>query len=197
MTDSTRQQFIDVAKQLFAERGFYGTSIAAIAQQMGMTKQGLLHYFGSKEKLYAEVLQEVSARILAKVEEVAAGDKSPALQLEELIVSQYLSESRDHDSARLIMRELLDNAPRAATAGSWYLKPYLERLVDLALAVDSLPDLDRPRALALIYQLLGAANYFTVSQPTLGMIFGTDLLESAGCVYEEELRKLIRSRLKN
>ena len=52
----TRQRLLDMAEQLFAERGFYGVSIAAIASEVGFTKQGLLHYFNSKEKLYGSIL---------------------------------------------------------------------------------------------------------------------------------------------
>ena len=53
MTD-TRERFLDAAAEAFAERGFYGTSIAAIAESLPYTKQALLHHFGSKEKLYAK-----------------------------------------------------------------------------------------------------------------------------------------------
>ena len=54
---------------------------------------------------------------------------------------------------------------------------------------------DRARALALVYQLLGAAHYFAVSQPTLGRIFGRDLLRATGEGFEDELRLLVRARL--
>ena len=50
-------------------------------------------------------------------------------------------------SARLMMRELLDNEQRAEKAGNWYLKPYLESLVDIAMAADD--TLSPERALAL------------------------------------------------
>lgn len=55
-----RERFIEAATDVFAERGFYGTSIAAIADALPLTKQALLHHFGSKEKLYAEVLKRKS-----------------------------------------------------------------------------------------------------------------------------------------
>ena len=60
----TRDQFIEAARRPFAERGFYGTSIAAIAEELGLTKQALLHHFGTKEKLYGDVLEEISARVM-------------------------------------------------------------------------------------------------------------------------------------
>ena len=93
------------------------------------------------------------------------------------------------------MRELLDNEQRAAQAGNWFLKPYLESLVDTVQANKATADLERGAALALVYQLLGAAHYFAVSQPTLTMIFGAKTLGKARGCYEDELRTLIRSRL--
>ena len=39
MHADTRQRLPDIAEQLFAERGFYGVSIAAIASEVGFTKQ--------------------------------------------------------------------------------------------------------------------------------------------------------------
>ncbi len=194
MTATTRDELLAIATRLFAEKGFYGASIATIARELGLTKQALLHHFGSKEKLYGEVLKGVSGAILEKTREILERTGDPAQRLEAVVLAQYAVQARDPDAARLIMRELLDNEQRAQAAGNWYLQPYLELLVDTALAIDGL-DLDRARALALVYQLLGAAHYFAVSQPTLGQIFGRDLLRATGNGFEEELRLLIRSRV--
>lgn len=195
MSETTREQLISAAEHLFAERGFYGTSIAAIAEELGLTKQALLHHFGSKEKLYGEVLQRLSAHLLETTREITGSEMDPATQIIELVVAQYREQMNDQDAARLIMRELLDNEQRAAKAGNWYLKPYLETLVDTVLAIETTGTIGRARALALVYQLLGAAHYFAVSQPTLTNIFGTALYRDAQACYEDELRLLIRARL--
>ena len=47
MTDDTRRMFLDTARRLFAGKGFYGASLANIADELGLTKQALLHHFGS------------------------------------------------------------------------------------------------------------------------------------------------------
>ncbi len=195
MQRSTREQFIEVAQHLFAERGFYGVSIAAVADELGLTKQALLHHFGSKEQLYAEVLQHLSGALLDRTRLILEQRAEPAARLEELVVAQYREQMANQDAARLIMRELLDNEQRAANAGNWYLKPYLDLLVETALAVDSLKGLAPGRALAVIYQFLGAAHYFAVSQPTLGRMYAAGSYDEACDSYETELRRLIRARL--
>lgn len=193
MTATTRDHFLAAATHLFAERGFYGASIATIARELGLTKQALLHHFGSKEKLYAEVLKAVSGRILEQSADILARVQDPGSQLEELVLAQYHYQLEDQDAARLIMRELLDNERRAERAGNWYLKPCLSALVETALGIDGLR-LERAAALALVYQLLGAAHYFAVSQPTLRTMFGRELFDQTQACYESELRQLIRSR---
>ena len=77
MTADTRSRFIKVARRHFAEKGFDGTSIAAIADEVGLTKQALLHHFGSKEKLYGKVLQQISTRVTEELNELAEATKDP------------------------------------------------------------------------------------------------------------------------
>ena len=110
------------------------------------------------------------------------------------MVQYYLDQITQQDAARLLMRELLDNEQRAEKAGNWYLKSYLETLVDLACNVDL--SLSRAEAVAVVYQLLGAANYLALSQPTLQQIFGKTLFRSTCRAFEGQLRQLIRARLR-
>ncbi len=192
---STRDQFIATAQRLFAAKGFYGVSIAAIAEQMGLTKQALLHHFGNKEKLYGEVLQAISDDLMSATQEIIEREPDAATRLAALVEAQLRNLMNDEDSARLIMRELLDNEERANKAASWYLQPYLETLVDTALMIEAHQTKTRAQALAMVYQLLGAAHYFAVSGPTLTRMFGSEVFQEASENYENELRALIRARL--
>ena len=195
MSQNTREQFLDSAQQLFARKGFYGASIAAVARELGLTKQALLHHFGSKEKLYGEVLGRISANLLAQSQAIVAAEAEPEKRLEALLLLQFERQMGDQDGARLIMRELLDNEQRAQRAGNWYLQPYLDLLLDTALETPRGRGLDRPQALAWVYQLLGAGHYFAVSQPTLEQMFGESALAKTRAAYREELGGLIRARL--
>lgn len=53
-----REQILDEAVRLIGERGYYGFSIRELAQRCQLTDAGLLHYFGSKEKLLIAVLED-------------------------------------------------------------------------------------------------------------------------------------------
>ena len=54
---STRNAILSAAETLFAERGFDGTSVDAIASQAGYNKSLLFQYFGDKLGIYNQVLK--------------------------------------------------------------------------------------------------------------------------------------------
>ncbi|RJL24266.1 TetR/AcrR family transcriptional regulator [Bailinhaonella thermotolerans] len=51
-----REEILLAALDVFAERGFRGASLAAVAERAGLSQQGLLHYFPSKERLLIGML---------------------------------------------------------------------------------------------------------------------------------------------
>lgn len=53
-----RKAIVDAAIEHFAREGYRGTGIAAIADAAGVTTGGLLHHFGTKERLLVEVLKQ-------------------------------------------------------------------------------------------------------------------------------------------
>ena len=58
-----RQQILDRAIEVFAEKGADGTSLRAIAEAIGVSHGALLHYFRSRETLLIEVLAENEHRL--------------------------------------------------------------------------------------------------------------------------------------
>src|SRR5262245_15138254 len=165
-TTDTRTSFVRAAKRLFAERGFYGTSIASIATELGLTKQALIHHFGTKEKLYGEVLAHMADRLTDVVDDARSADPDPLRQLEELFSNLY-TRSFDHPAdTQLLMREVLDNKDRAEQVHRWYMKDFLNAMVTIVREVPG-PKLTETEALARVYLIFGAFNYFLISQPTL------------------------------
>ena len=169
MHADTRQRLLDIAEQLFAERGFYGVSIAAIASEVGFTKQGLLHYFNSKEKLYGAILQRISDDFQDHQTEALQASEDPG--------------------------ELLDNNARATNAENWYLREFLERLIVMVKAIEGLQTLSDEEALIFAYQLLGAVNYFLISPATLSGIFGKDVMQRMSANFSAELDSLIAAKI--
>lgn len=58
-----RQEILDAAIGVFAQRGADRTSLRAIAQEVGVTHAALIHHFGSLEQLLVDVYQESARRL--------------------------------------------------------------------------------------------------------------------------------------
>lgn len=57
-SEERRAEIVRAALAVIAERGYRGASLAAVAERVGLTQQGLLHYFPTKEALLVAVLKE-------------------------------------------------------------------------------------------------------------------------------------------
>ncbi|HEX6338993.1 MAG TPA: TetR/AcrR family transcriptional regulator [Jiangellaceae bacterium] len=60
---STRERILEVALELFHERGYASTSIRDIADRMEFTKAAVYYHFPSKESLLAELLSPAMTRV--------------------------------------------------------------------------------------------------------------------------------------
>ena len=174
MQDSTREQLLGAAKRQFAERGFYGASIARVAGDVGLTKQALLYYFKRKEDLYAEVLQEISRTLLRLVRSCIHRDDAPERQLEDVLLGLYYA-SRDNPlDTQILVRELLDNQARAKKANDWYLLPFLGEIAGIAQRIKGFEGVPASTVFCMVYQLLGGIQYFAISTATLTRMYGDD-----------------------
>ncbi len=165
-----QQQIIDTARSLFAAKGFYGASLNDIAKERGITKQAVLHHFGSKEKLYAAVLAEISASMMAATQDARTSQATPVEQLRAIMFEVYQHTLDYPDATKILMRELLDVERRANNVSTWYLKPFLQELTGVVCNITGDSEID---ALGKVYPLMGIINYFAVSETVLSQIYGT------------------------
>lgn len=83
------------AEKAFAEYGYEGTSIATIAESIGISKQNLLYYFPSKQNLYKRVLDDVLGIWLESMALLADETRNPQEALTSYIQAK-LRFSREH-----------------------------------------------------------------------------------------------------
>ncbi|OQQ21534.1 TetR family transcriptional regulator [Prescottella equi] len=55
--EARREAILDAAMTVIAERGYRATTLGAVAERVGLTQPGVLHYFPSKEHLLIGVLE--------------------------------------------------------------------------------------------------------------------------------------------
>lgn len=178
---------------LFAEKGFYGTSINDVAAELDITKQGLLHHFSSKEKLYAAVLARATDYLLSEMNKVTEQAISPYEQLHQMVTFMASPREAIQSVVRLLMREILDNRDRADSARQWFLKPFLDELEGMVVAAQADGDFEGVHPLAFIYQLLGALQYFIISVPTLRQLYSSQRYKEHQQHHVLELQRMIEA----
>ncbi|MGH3383872.1 MAG: TetR/AcrR family transcriptional regulator [Nocardioidaceae bacterium] len=85
----TEQAFIAAATALFAEKGYNGTSISDVAQQLGLTTASLYYHVDGKQDLLLRVLETGMANFLDRLEAVLVQDLAPKEKLR-LAVENHL-----------------------------------------------------------------------------------------------------------
>ncbi len=108
MSIDKKEHIMNVAMELFAEKGFEGTSIRELANRADVNIAMINYYFGSKEKLF-EALLENKARFMREKIEAIHNDKSLS-EIEKInliiegYVTRFLSQPGLH---RVLQQELL------------------------------------------------------------------------------------------
>ena len=149
-----------------------------------------------KEKVYGEVLRRISETFQAGIEATQDTADGPMDRLKRYLLQIHSPMEGNAHRTRLLMRELLDNKRRVDTAGTWYLKPFLEQLILMVKAIPNWKDTSDAEALVMVYQLLGSINYFGISQPTLTGIFGPEMFPDMNRIFPTQLEQLIDSVLR-
>ena len=67
---TTRQRILDTALDSFGTRGVDGTSLDALARELGLRKQSILYHFKSKNTLFEAVLDEAADRFIDELSTV-------------------------------------------------------------------------------------------------------------------------------
>lgn len=86
---SRREELTRIAARLFAERGYQGTSLADLAEALGVQKPSLYHHIDAKEDLLWEVASEGASAFHAALDGVPAA--APAAERIRLALRAHLA----------------------------------------------------------------------------------------------------------
>lgn len=125
-------RILEAAEQVFAEAGFGGATMAAIAERASLPKANIHYYFGTKEQLYRAVLADILALWLGAADDIRP-DADPAAALTAYIRAKMrMSRVRPYAS-KVFANEVLHGAPQIAS----YLGDHLRRWVsDKVLVIE-------------------------------------------------------------
>jgi AcrR family transcriptional regulator len=123
-----REQLIEIARTLFAERGFDGTSVEEIAARAEVSKPVVYEHFGGKEGLYAVVVDREVRRLLEMMR-AALGEGSARMLLERAATALLDYVEQSSDGFRILVRD----SPLGSATGS-----YVSIMSDIATRVEGI-----------------------------------------------------------
>jgi AcrR family transcriptional regulator len=96
-----RRQLLEVALKVFAEQGFFVTSMSDIAEAAGVTKPVLYQHFRSKRELYSQLLSEVGNQIQEAITKAVTSANTPREQVERGFAAYFRFVDDHRDAFRL------------------------------------------------------------------------------------------------
>jgi AcrR family transcriptional regulator len=109
-----REQLIEVARKLFAERGLDATSIEELAARAEVSKPVVYEHFGGKEGIYAVVVDREVRQLLEMMRgALTAGQPRELLEQAAFALLDYIEQSSD--GFRILVRD----SPLGSASGSF------------------------------------------------------------------------------
>ena len=111
MTYNEKQiQIMEAAEQLFAEKGFDGTSVRDIADKAAVNLAMISYYFGSKEKLLEALFTYRGEHTVMKLESIISDKDMEPLQKMDILIDYYIDKFMNQQCFHKIMtREQVTN----------------------------------------------------------------------------------------
>jgi AcrR family transcriptional regulator len=181
MPDETRDRVMEAAAELFAERGFRGATMRAIAESAGTNLASAHYHFGSKEQLYLDVafamFQGLQARLaergLSPTESELAKRARP--ELEELLrarietmLESLLESPGLHGS--LMLRELIDPTPALKEIVRRFMDPVRKGFEAIVRRLE--PALSQEQAEECTRSIAGQLFFYRTHRPALLLMMG-------------------------
>jgi AcrR family transcriptional regulator len=101
--EERRKEILDVADELFCQKGFDGTSTNDIIEKVGIARGTLYYHFKSKESIMDALIERYNVRILGAAQEIAA-DKS--IPVNKRIIGVVMALNVSGGSSKEIMEQI-------------------------------------------------------------------------------------------
>lgn len=105
---ASRSQILAAAARQFAARGFDATSLQQIADELGLTKQAVLHHFRTKDQLRQAVLDDILGHWRDALPRLLFAATASEDRFDAVFGELHRFFAAAPDRARLLIREALD-----------------------------------------------------------------------------------------
>jgi AcrR family transcriptional regulator len=133
---STRKAILASARRLFARAGYDGVGVREIANGAGVTAMLINRYFGSKERLFAEVTAETMLTPSILTREIL-NSPTPGRDLAAALIEQTKAGATPLDGFLITLHSA--SSKRAAKIGRMQIEKHHQRVMTAALRGDLAP----------------------------------------------------------
>ena len=171
----TSDRLLDAAVELFAQRGFHGTSIRDIAERAGVNVAAGHYHYGSKEGLYLAVLRAQFAEVRAQLERRGAnrpgraGRKASrrelvaALEARILAMLEFLLGPPPSAHGQLILREMCDPTEALPIIVAEFIEPQTRDMEDVVAGL--LPGASQETLTQVVFSIIGQVLFYRFTMP--------------------------------
>ena len=175
---TTRDKILQAATKVFARYGYEGGSLEKISRAAKSFDRMIYYYFGSKENLFIEVLEEMYRRMNEAELELDLDIEKPIDSLKEVINFVVTYYSKNPEFITLLNTENLHRGKHISKSkrAREYSSPAIE-IIHQLLASGVEKNVFSPNVSARnVYLLIAATGYFYIAnRHTLSAFLGEDL----------------------
>ncbi len=168
--DTTRERIAEAAGEIFAERGFDGTTVRDICQRAGANIAAVNYYFGDKQRLYIEAVVRAHCWRMEQARLPEWSEGTPAeTKLLDFITTFFrrvLTGPEDTWHTRLMMREMAHPTAACAELIQSSIRPQFEIL--LSILRDLLPaDVSDDQLRLTAFSIVGQCLFYHFADPVV------------------------------
>jgi len=121
---------MDAAEQLFADKGFDGTSVRDISEAAGVNLAMISYYFGSKEKLMEAMFTHRGQTMTLQLQNIIDNRQLTPIQKVEKLIDEYIDRIfKKQGFHRIMVREQMGHANKPISGQILKLKQTNQELV--------------------------------------------------------------------
>jgi AcrR family transcriptional regulator len=172
--DRTRQDIIDAAGPLFAEKGYKATTVAEICQVAGVNQAAVSFHFGGKEQLYIALVRYGYGFALAQVPMPEWQPGTPAaVKLRDFVLTFLRRTAADREPrwpCQLIMRETVQPSKACEEFVRGFVRPNIA-ILETVLQELLPPDFPEERQRLVHFSIVGQCLFYRAARGVLELLY--------------------------
>ncbi len=196
MADTTPARILAEARREFAQRGFAAARLQDIAARAELSHPTLLYHFGSKEGLYAAVIEQAVSDWAATTSRAISTGMRGFDQVAALVDAGFEFFATHQEFVMIVRREAIEGGGRLEQAITDHMRPFLDRAVAFLRREMAAGRLRRHEPVEVMQLCYGALlTYFSDARFRARLLDEDPLTPDAGRHFRAALTDILRAAL--